>query len=203
MELWNAVVRPNLEGQEDSAIDKTKMEVVKVCNHFDNPNGKRLEVSDIKSKFIQALYVALLCEGKWEELHELMRNVKCRDYCLALYGAFKGYAYFPRTLLPEIAHQISSPVEEPAAIDVVHGDSEVNPQPQSLRQWIFSKLDAMFKRELSKLHDAKRVLDEFADGEITVDDYLDRLCKEDGWTRRGKLHKQLSKALKTDTLFGD
>lgn len=208
VKLWNAVVRLNLEGQEDSAIDKMKMEVVKVCNHFDNPNGKRPEVSDIKSKFIQALYVALLCEGKWEELHELMRDAKCRDYCLALYGAFKGYACFPRTLLPEIAHQISSPVEEPAAIDVVHGDSEVNPQPQSLKQRIFSKLEAMFKggkgkSKLSKLHDAKRVLDEFADGEITVDGYLGRLCKEDGWKTSGKLHKQLSEALKTDTLFGD
>lgn len=208
VKLWKAVVKPNLEGRDDNAIGKMLDEVTKVCNYFNNPNGKRPEVSDIKSKLIQALYVALLCEGKWEELRELMRNAKCRDYCLALYGAFKGYAYFPRKLLPEIAHQISSPVEEPTAIDVVHGDSEVNRQPQSLKQRILSKLDTMFKggkgkSKLSKRAAAEKVLGEFADGEITVDGYLGRLSKEDGWKPSGKLYRQLSDDLKTDTLFGN
>lgn len=135
-ELWNNVLYPSLcETKNEDAIGKMRNEVTYICNHLEAPNNHSLEIADIKSDLLQALCVVLECAGDMGTLRMGMDKVKRRDLCLALYGAFKGYAYFPRQLLPECVSPmegVQPPSSESPVEPAVIRDAETNAQSSSV-----------------------------------------------------------------------
>lgn len=186
-ELWNNALFPSLcETQNEDVIKKMRGEVAIICNHFKSPNDHGLEIVDIKSGLLQALYVVLECAGDMGMLKMGMEKVKRRDQCLALYGAFKGYAYFPRQLLPECAPP--------------RGGVQAPPGESSLEQRIVSAAKSVIerfgKKDLQKLREGvKSVLEELKSTNYDVNAFLVRLKKESGWSPRTNVYKKLSEEL--------
>lgn len=110
--LWNKVLKGEFDREEANSeiIDEMRKEVFRICTYFRSPNSFRLVAKDIKSPILQTLFIVLQCEGEAEKLSEMLKEARRRDYCLALYGALKGYAYFSRIFIPK---QLKlAPVEE-------------------------------------------------------------------------------------------
>jgi hypothetical protein len=101
--LWNDVLKDDLDHEKakEIIIDAMRQEIANVCRHFKSPNAMGIGVKGIHSPLIQSLYIVLECNGDANILDRMSKNARRPDYCLALYGAFKGYSYFPRTLIPE------------------------------------------------------------------------------------------------------
>lgn len=192
-ELWNQVLMPSLcETKNEKNIEKMRDEVAVICSHFQSPNGQGLEIADMKSGLLQALYVVLECAGDMGALKMGMDKVIRRDHCLALYGAFKGYAYFPRQLLPECAppmEGVQSPLVKPPS----------GPDVTQLEQRIVSAAESVIERFGNKKKDplkegVKRVLEELKSTDYDVNGFLARLKKESGW-KNSKPFTELKKKL--------
>lgn len=99
--LWNEVLKPSAESEQPSAVETLRKDAQNICQHFKSPNTVGLDVESIASPLLQAFYVTLQSSGDPVSFNRESRNARRRDYCLALFGAFKGYSYLPRTLVPE------------------------------------------------------------------------------------------------------
>lgn len=99
--LWNEVLNPSIATDRPSMLDAMRKEAEKICRHFRTPNAATLEPEQISSPVMQAIYIALQSSGEVPAFIHESQNARRRDFCFALYGAFKGYSYFPRTLIPE------------------------------------------------------------------------------------------------------
>ena len=100
-DLWNNVLKDELENMDPSTVDEMRKEIENVCRHFKSPNAIGIGVKDVRSRIIQALYIVLQCNGDAKVFDRMLKDAKRPEYCLALYGAFKGYSYFSRVLVPE------------------------------------------------------------------------------------------------------
>lgn len=119
-DVWNEVLMPQLEGRPREEIDAMRKEVEAVCRHFRSPNALGVDAKDLHSPLVQAFYIALKSSGETKALSskELM-VAKRPDYCLALYGALKGYAYFSRLLIPERIKRVPTRVSREDILTVV------------------------------------------------------------------------------------
>lgn len=184
-ELWNQVLKPSLcETKNEDAIEKMRDEVAVICSHFQSPNDHGLEIGDIKSGLLQSLYVVLECAGDMGTLKMGMEKVKRRDHCLALYGAFKGYTYFPRQLLPECAPPLGG---APSETDITREKTKARRQFSLFAQRILSAVDLAIERSGKK---GRKVLKKGAQHALTKlesitncndDAFLAYLKEEDGW----------------------
>lgn len=182
-ELWNNALFPSLYGtKNEDVIKKMRGEVAIICNHFQSPNDHGLEIGDIKSGLLQALYVVLECAGDMGILKMGMEKVKRRDHCLALYGAFKGYTYFPRQLLPECAPPMGG---SPSETDVTREKEKARRQFSLFAQRILSAVDLAIKSKKGRKNlkkGAQHALTKLESITNCNDDaFLAYLKEEDGW----------------------
>lgn len=118
-DLWNDVLRPQLAGRTQDEIDAMRNEVEAICRHFKSPNALGVEPKELHSPLIQALYIVLRCSGAVKTLLSELSDAKRPEYCLALYGALKGYAYFSRLLVPERIRRVPTHVSREDILEIV------------------------------------------------------------------------------------
>lgn len=99
--LWNEVLGPCVKADKPDAMDAMRKDVASICSHFKSPNAGSLDPELIASPLLQSLYIVLLTSGDPRAFIGGLKNAKRRDICFCIYGALKGYSYFPRTLIPE------------------------------------------------------------------------------------------------------
>ena len=120
-DLWNNVLKDELEREnmEPSTVDVMRKEIENVCRHFKSPNTIGIGIKDVHSRIVQALYIVLQCNGDTKVLDRMLKDAKRPDYCLALYGAFKGYSYFSRILVPERLRRTPTRVSREDILSIV------------------------------------------------------------------------------------
>lgn len=99
-ELWNRILQPMIMEKSEQSLDIVRDEVFQICRHFKNPNEVAFSFDGVRSPLLQALYFALDCPRETEKLELYLRTARRPEFCLAIFGALRGYAYFSRTLLP-------------------------------------------------------------------------------------------------------
>ena len=149
-DLWNKVLKDELEHDNTptATVDAMRKEVENVCRHFKSPNAVGIDVADVKSPVVQALYIVLQCNGEAKVLDRMSREAKRPDYCLALYGAFKGYSYFSRILMPERLKRTPSRVSRDDILSIVA--SMKGKSGGKIRKQIINAIDRAMKLELER-----------------------------------------------------
>ena len=99
-ELWNRILQPTLMDKSPKSLDAVRDEVFQICRHFKSPNEAAFSFESIRSPLLQALCLALDCPRETEKLEAFLGRAHRPEFCLAVFGALRGYAYFSRTLLP-------------------------------------------------------------------------------------------------------
>jgi hypothetical protein len=208
-ELWNEILQPILNARSPEILEVFRNEVLQICRYFKSPNEIEFSFKDVKSPLLQAICFALNCPEESDRLDWHLKNARRSDFCLALFGALRGYAYFSRTMLPGRVLQTTP--------EIPLGDTETKPkpkpinsgngiQPLGLPEWalkIVNKLKAIFSIRKIKPKKAEELYDLFIQAvrECGSEDKLPIiLSKKKGWSKRSAVYKDLFTKMTADNL---
>lgn len=193
-ELWNQVLQPSIP-EGSSSIEAVRAEVLRICLHFKNPNSGEFSFADIKSPLLQAFCIVLDNPRDVAKLEQSLKIARRQDYCLTVYGALRGYAFIPRTMIsrgtpPEVPEEIKDQKDEQKGCDSRPLSSWASKFMEMLKD-IF----AVRKIPPKKANELRKTFCQAAQECGSEDRLLGAVSKKPGWGVRTKVYQELSKRM--------
>lgn len=203
-ELWNSILQPVIMAKAPKSLDYVRDEVVQICRHFKNPNETDFSFNDVKSPLLQAFYFALDCPREAGRQEVYLKSAHRPEFCLAVFGALRGYAYFSRTMFPDSEGPLppiaKSPKQEPPVTSLKDSDAPSQETPSWAVKFI-SMLKAIFSARKITPKKEQVLMDSFcqATQEVASEDkLLAILAKKPGWSKRTKVYKDFAERISDD-----